>query len=80
MGLADLQQPQPTVQLRPLEDFDGDLEAWSDGVDEYRKFSKLAHEIKALKENVIVIEANGQLTNLLIKASTISLQTSPLSY
>lgn len=53
LGLPGLRQSQPTVQIRPLEDFGGDLEAWSNHVDEYRKFKKLTQEVEALKANLI---------------------------
>ena len=52
VGLQRQTQP-AEVQLRPLEDFGGDLNAWSDHVEEYRKYVKLKQEMEALRANLV---------------------------
>ena len=55
LGLVGLErQPQPAeVQLRPLEDFEGDLDAWSDHVEEHRKYVKLKQEMEVPRANLV---------------------------
>ena len=51
------------VQLRPIEDFKGDFDAWSVHVEEYKRYAKLKQQIEL--HHMRHLEANQHhLTNI----------------